>query len=152
MNISIMVRYCQYNKAEIDRYFLFLLYGFVIHHILKGMKAKPTKVRKILSANLKKYREKLDLSQEKLAENAEISTMMVKDIEACRTWVSDKTIESLATALKTDMYRLLMPDTVYEEEINKTIRNDLEKITQKIRQDIDITLKNALNGGGQERI
>jgi hypothetical protein len=70
--------------------------------------------------------------------------MMVKDIEACRTWISDKTLESLATALKTDIYRLLMPDTVYEEEINKAIRNDLEAITQKIRQNVDITLKNAL--------
>jgi transcriptional regulator with XRE-family HTH domain len=108
------------------------------------MKAKPTKARKILSSNLKKYREESSLSQEKLAENAGISTMMVKDIEACRTWVSDKTLESLATALKTDIYRLLMPDTVYEEEINKIIRNDLKNITQKIRQDIDITLKNTL--------
>jgi transcriptional regulator with XRE-family HTH domain len=108
------------------------------------MKAKLTKVRKILSFNLKKYREKLGLSQEKLAENAEISTMMVKDMEACRTWISDKTLESLATALKTDIYRLLMPDTTYEEEINKAIRNELESIILKIRHDIDITLKDAL--------
>ncbi|MDR0442920.1 MAG: helix-turn-helix domain-containing protein [Treponema sp.] len=107
------------------------------------MKAKPTKTRKILSSNLKKHRKKLGLSQEKLAENAGISSMMVKDIEAFRTWVSDKTLESLAVALKTDIYRLLMPDTAYEEEINKTIRNDLKNITQKIRQDIDLTLKNA---------
>jgi len=108
------------------------------------MKAKPTKVRKILSSNLKKYREKLGLSQEKLAEKAKISTMMVKDIEACRTWVSDRTIESLATALKTDIFYLLVPDTAYKEEINKIIRDDLESITLKIHQDIDVTLKNAL--------
>ena len=108
------------------------------------MKAKPTKVRKILSANLKKYREKMGLSQEKLAENAEISTMMVKDIEACRTWISDKTLESLAAALRTDIYHLFMPDTVYEEEINKTIRNNIESITLKISQDVDTTLKNNL--------
>jgi len=108
------------------------------------MKAKPTKVRKILSSNLKKHREKLGFSQEKLAESAEISTMMVKDIEGCRTWVSDKTLERLATALKTDIFRLLMPDIAYKEEIKKIIRNDLESITQKIRQDIDITLKNTL--------
>jgi transcriptional regulator with XRE-family HTH domain len=112
------------------------------------MKAKPTEVRKILSSNLKKYRKKLGLSQEKFAENAEISTMMVKDIEACRTWVSDKTLESLAAALKTDIYCLLMPETVYEEEINKIIRKDLESITLKIHQDVDLTLKNALNSWG----
>ena len=109
------------------------------------MKARLTVARKILSSNLKKYREKIGLSQEKLAENAEISPMMVKDIEACRTWVSDKTLESLADALKTDIYRLLMPETTYEEEINKSIRDDLESITIKIRQDIDLTLNNALN-------
>ena len=108
------------------------------------MKAKPTKVRKILSSNLKKYREKLGLSQEKLAEKAEISTMMVKDMEACRTWISDKTLESLATALKTDIFHLFMPETVYEEEINKTIRSDLESITRKIRKEIDETIKKAL--------
>jgi transcriptional regulator with XRE-family HTH domain len=109
------------------------------------MKKKLTNARKILSSNLKKHRKKLGFSQEKLAESAEISTMMVKDIEACRTWVSDKTLESIATALKTDIYCLLMPDTVYEEEISKTIRNDLKSIAQKIRQDIDLTLKNALS-------
>ena len=109
------------------------------------MKAKPTTVRKILSSNLKKHRQKLGLSQEKLAENAEISAMIVKDIEACRTWVSDKTLESLAAALKIDIYRLLMPDTAHKEEINKIIRDDLESITQKIHQDIDLTLKNALS-------
>jgi transcriptional regulator with XRE-family HTH domain len=108
------------------------------------MKAKSTKARMVLSSNLKKYREKLGLSQEKLAENTGISTMMVKDIEACRTWVSDKTLESLATALKIDIYYLFMPDTIYEEEINKKIQYDLENITQRIRQDIDTTLKNAL--------
>jgi len=109
------------------------------------MKAKPTKVRMILASNLKEYRKKIGISQEKLAEDAEMSTMMVKDIEACRTWVSDKTLESLAAALKTDIYRLLMPDTAYEEEINRAIKNALESITLKIRQDIDVTLKNALN-------
>jgi len=113
------------------------------------MKAKPTKTRKILSSNLKKHRKKIGLSQEKLAENAKISTMMVKDIEACRTWVSDKTLESLAAALKTDIYRLLMPDTAYEDEIYKTIRNDLESITLKIHQDIDLTLKNTLKLWGK---
>ena len=82
------------------------------------MKENPTEMRRILSSNLKKHRKKLGFSQEKLAENAEISTMMVKDIEGCRTWVSDKTLESLAKTLKTDTYRLLMPDTVYEDEVH----------------------------------
>ncbi|MCL2186610.1 MAG: helix-turn-helix domain-containing protein [Treponema sp.] len=101
-------------------------------------------LRKILSINIKKHREKLGLSQEKLAENAEISTMMVKDIEGCRTWVSDKTLISLALALKTDTYRLLMPDTLPEEELFKSVHNDLEVISQKILVDIENNLKKVI--------
>ena len=104
----------------------------------------PKELRKILSINIKKHREKLGLSQEKLAENAKISTMMIKDIEGCRTWVSDKTLISLSNALKTDIYRLLMPDTAFNDEILKTIMNDLDVITHKIREDVDINLKNII--------
>jgi transcriptional regulator with XRE-family HTH domain len=100
--------------------------------------------RKILSINIKNHREKLGLSQEKLAENAEISTMMIKDIEGCRTWVSDKTLISLASALKTDIYRLFMPDTLPEEEIYRAVQNDLEVISQKILADIENNLKKTV--------
>jgi len=86
----------------------------------------------------------LGFSQEKLAENAEISTMMIKDIEGCRTWVSDKTLISLASALKTDIYRLLMPDLLPEEEIFRTVHNDLEVISQKILVDVENNLKKAI--------
>jgi transcriptional regulator with XRE-family HTH domain len=108
------------------------------------MKAKPTKVKRILASNIKKHRVKMEFTQEKLAEIAKISPMMVKDIEGCRTWVGDKTLERLATALKTDIFRLFLPDTAFEEEMNKTIRNDIETVTQKIRQNVDTALKNAL--------
>ena len=108
------------------------------------MKETPNDIRKILSSNLKKHREKLGLSQEKLAEIAELSAMMVKDIEGCRTWVSDKTLINLASALKTDIYRLLMPDHTFEEEIFKTVHKDLEIIMQKIHQDIGVNLNNTL--------
>lgn len=109
------------------------------------MKETPNDIKKILSFNLKKHREKLGFSQEKLAENAGISVMMVKDIEGCRTWISDRTLASLASALKTDIFRLLLPDNIYEEEIYKSVHSDLEVITKKIRQDIDLSLKNAVN-------
>jgi ribosome-binding protein aMBF1 (putative translation factor) len=64
------------------------------------MEEKTINLRKILSVNIKKQRENLGLSQEKLAEKAGISTNMVKDIEGCRTWISDKTLVKLAFALE----------------------------------------------------
>jgi len=49
------------------------------------------------------------LSQEKLAEMANLSWQTINSIECHRTWVSDKTLESLARALKIDSYELLLP-------------------------------------------
>ena len=86
----------------------------------------------------------LGISQEKLAESAGISAMMVKDIEGCRTWVSDKTLIALASALKIDIFRLFMPDTVFEEEISKALLQDLINATQKIKKDVENDLEKTL--------
>jgi transcriptional regulator with XRE-family HTH domain len=73
------------------------------------------KLRKILSGNIKKYRKLLGLSQERLAEVAELSAQTVNDIEGCRTWVSDKTIVKLAQALHIEAYQLLFPNNEAEK-------------------------------------
>jgi transcriptional regulator with XRE-family HTH domain len=70
---------------------------------------KTKKLRGILAANLKTQRKILGLSQEKLAEMANLSWQTVNSIECRRTWVSDATLERLASALKVDTYQLLLP-------------------------------------------
>lgn len=67
------------------------------------------RLRRILAANLKKRRHILGMSQEKLAELSALSWQTINSIECRRTWVSDKTLESLAAALKIESYRLLIP-------------------------------------------
>ena len=112
---------------------------------------KTLNLRKILSKNIKKHRELLGMSQEKLAENANLSTMMIKDIEGCRTWVSDKTLINLAYTLNTDIYRLFMPETISDEEIYKTVLLDLVNATRKIKKDVEIDLENTLNLWGLKK-
>jgi transcriptional regulator with XRE-family HTH domain len=73
------------------------------------MKEKKPELRYILAANLKKQRNLLGLSQEKLAEMAGLSWQTVNSIECMRTWVSNKTLESLADVLKIEPYQLLLP-------------------------------------------
>jgi len=73
------------------------------------MKGNIPVLRQILSFNLKEHRKTLGLSQEKLAEIAGISWQTINSIECHRTWVSDKTLESLADALKIDTFQLLLP-------------------------------------------
>jgi len=92
----------------------------------------------------------LGISQEKLAENSGMSAMMIKDIEGCRTWVSDKTLIALAAALQTDIFRLFMPDSLFDEVISKALLLDLVNAAQKIKKDIDVDLENTLKLWGMQ--
>jgi transcriptional regulator with XRE-family HTH domain len=115
------------------------------------MKKKTIDLRKILSLNIKNHRELLGISQEKLAEKAQISANMVRDIEGCRTWVSDTTLINIATALKTDIYRLFMPNPASEDENYRTVLLDLTKTFDKLQTDFIATLKKSLKLWGVKR-
>mgnify|MGYP003307297414 CR=1 FL=1 len=52
-------------------------------------------IRKIVAKNVKKYRKLNNLTQENLAEAANISNTYVANIECGQTWVSDKTLEKI---------------------------------------------------------
>jgi transcriptional regulator with XRE-family HTH domain len=92
------------------------------------------KLRKTLSANIKKYRAEQRLSQEKLAEAVGLSDQTINDIEGCRTWVSDKTIVKIAQALNVEVYQLVYPQKEAEKlypvrfpaDILRELRTNLE--------------------------
>jgi transcriptional regulator with XRE-family HTH domain len=115
------------------------------------MKKKTKDLRKTLSLNIKKHRELLGISQEKLAEKAQISANMIRDVEGCRTWVSDTTLINIAAALKTDIYRLLMPNPLSEDENYRTVLLDLTKTFDKAQADFTQNLSNALKLWGIKR-
>ena len=108
------------------------------------MDEKNEDLRKILSKNIRIQREIQGISQEKLAEITGISINMIKDIEGCRTWVSDKTLIKLANALKTKTFRLFMVSLSNNDEIYKTIAHDLSKIIRKTKIVIDFDFEKAL--------
>ncbi|MCL2722563.1 MAG: helix-turn-helix domain-containing protein [Treponema sp.] len=67
-------------------------------------------LRSILAKNIKKARSSLHISQVKLAEAADISVPHMLDIEYCKSWVSDKTLNNIARALNIEAYELLIPE------------------------------------------
>ena len=97
-------------------------------------------LREILSLNIKKERKKLGLTQEKLAEIADLSSQTINDIEGCRMWVSDKTMTKLARVLHIEAYELLVPVNPKETQINDDFSQgrllfDLEdRLIRNIRQ------------------
>jgi len=99
------------------------------------MNGDVNKLRKTLSANIKKYRLELGLSQEKLAELIGLSEQTINNIEGCRSWISDKTLVNIASALKVEAYQLILPKTEADKlfpvrlpaEILHELRINIEK-------------------------
>ena len=96
-----------------------------------------------MAVNLKKQRKMLGLSQEKLAEIANLSWQTVNSIECHRTWVSDLTLENLADALKIESFQLLLPS---ENTLLKSINSDeaVKKLV-KIKRSFDDSFNEIVN-------
>ena len=80
----------------------------------------------------------MNLSQEKLAELADVSVQMIKRIEGRRTWVSDKMLTNLAGVLGVAAFQLLVPsdDGAYFGD-NALIYSQLKNLRQNIQDDIN---------------
>lgn len=69
-------------------------------------------IQKRLSENLKQIRKEKKMTQFELAEKAGISEAMVKSIETCHSWPSEKTLLQISNALHTDIYRFFIPTSM----------------------------------------
>jgi transcriptional regulator with XRE-family HTH domain len=103
------------------------------------MKMKKRQLlRELLSANIKNRRETLDISQEKLAELADVSIQTIKGIEGRRTWVSDTMLEKLSQVLGVSAFQLLIPaDKGDLNDDNALIAVLLGNLRQNIQKDIN---------------
>jgi transcriptional regulator with XRE-family HTH domain len=82
------------------------------------MKERPEKIRQILAQNIKKRRESLGMTQERLAEISNLSVQTINTIEGCRMWISDKSVTRLAKALNIEIFQLFMPHQVNKNELD----------------------------------
>jgi len=91
-----------------------------------------------LSANIKARRKKLGISQEKLAEMADLSVQMINSIEGHRAWVSDKTLISLSSALGIEVFQLFTPVSESPRKSPRLLPSRwLLKLRQEIKKDIN---------------
>ena len=91
----------------------------------------------MLSANIKATRKKLGISQEKLAEMADISIQMINCIEGHRAWVSDKTLVALSNALGIEVSQLFTPTIENQRQNHQPLPSHwLRKLRQDIKEDI----------------
>jgi transcriptional regulator with XRE-family HTH domain len=82
----------------------------------------------IFAKNLKEYRRKSGLTQEKLAEKVDVSTHHIGMIELARSFPTLDLVERIADALDIEIYRLFMEPHSPNEE--------LERLRQEIKEDM----------------
>lgn len=65
---------------------------------------------KVFGANVKKYRSKIGLSQEALAEKSGLHRTYISAVERCRRSISLENIQRIADALEVETYQLFMEE------------------------------------------
>jgi transcriptional regulator with XRE-family HTH domain len=71
---------------------------------------------RVFGTNLRKYRTKLNVSQEKFAELCGLHRTYISDIERFRRSISLENVQRIADALSIDTYMLFMEDNSNEKE------------------------------------
>ena len=106
------------------------------------MDEKPH-IRNIIAKNVKKYRKLNNMTQEVLAEAAEVSNTYIANIECGQTWISDKTLEKIASALHIEIYLLFIPDNS-EKSDNAAIeqRKEIILYLSERQKELNVYVKN----------
>ena len=89
--------------------------------------------------NIRTLRKKLGLSQERLADKADISRQMMNDIEGRRRWLTKGT--QLSNALGVDVHELFIP-SAQESENTKGIYDIITKrVVLQVKETVDKALQ-----------
>ena len=90
--------------------------------------------------NLRAYRKKVGLTQEKLADKAGISRQMMNDIEGRRRWLTKGTLVKLVNALGIDVHELFIPTSGESPQAKETYELIKAKAVAEIKEAVDRAL------------
>lgn len=101
-----------------------------------------TELHKNLVHNMKRLRDKLDITQAELAERAEISSGYVGEIEMGHKFPTPEVLERLAEALEVRPFRLLMsPEDVADAAGVDALYDAADMIRDKLDRNLDDLLE-----------
>jgi transcriptional regulator with XRE-family HTH domain len=98
---------------------------------------EETELRKVLSTNIKHYRGLRGWSQVKLAEEIDISTNFLADVETGKSWVSSQTLAKLATIFEIEVYELFRPENFPKNETKEAVKS--------LVNDLSVTFERSLS-------
>ena len=100
--------------------------------------------RAILSRNIKRFRNRLGLSQLHLALELGISTTFLSDIETGKKWVSAQTLSQMAKTLKIEVYELFKPEQNIHDDILAAVARYLDDVDETFVKSIEEAVRPAV--------
>lgn len=94
--------------------------------------------------NIRALRKKAGLSQEKLADKADISRQMMNDIEGRRRWLTKGTLVKITNALGVDVYELFVPSEKENKKIKAAYNAITKKIVAQVKEAVDKALEKSI--------
>ncbi|MDR3167900.1 MAG: helix-turn-helix transcriptional regulator [Treponema sp.] len=104
-------------------------------------------IREVLAVNLKKNRRKKGLTQEKLAEQADMSLQYLALLELARKFPSGEMLERLAAALDVEPHELFSVETSPEDALTllrQDIVSEMGQLAANIERLIGEAVKKAI--------
>jgi len=108
------------------------------------MSKKKSNIREILAANLKENRRKKGLTQEKLAEKADISLRYIAMLELGKSFPSGEMLEKLAKALDIDTIQLFNISVNPEGSLQQLEPSIVANIKQAVKEAVKEILNDEL--------
>ena len=108
------------------------------------MKKEEKDCRLVLSRNIKRFRNRLGLSQLHLALELGISTTFLSDIETGKKWVSARTLTQLAKALKIEVYELFKPEQNIRDNVSSAVAKYLDNVDEAFVKSIEEAVRPAV--------
>jgi transcriptional regulator with XRE-family HTH domain len=108
-----------------------------------------TDIKEILAANLKEYRRKRGLTQEKLAEQVDMSLHYLAMLELARKFPSGEMLERLAAALNIEPHQLVEVSAGPEEALERLHHSIVADIKQVVREAIKESFIEECNARGK---
>ena len=100
--------------------------------------------RTILSQNIKRFRNRIGLSQMHMALELGISTTFLSDIETGKKWVSAQTLSKIAKTLKIEVYELFKPEKSIRDDVTAAITQYLDDVDDALIKSIEEAVRPAV--------
>ena len=100
--------------------------------------------RAVLSRNIKRFRNRIGLSQLHLALELGISTTFLSDIETGKKWVSAQTLSKIAKTLKIEVYELFKPEKNIRDDVTAAIARHLDDVDDALIKSIEEAVRPAV--------